>query len=185
MMKAILSDALESACGREPSRKTLNTSLIMIKDKDVMDMIGVFYMMVDFFSIEKQTTMVPDIDRKLDIHELVDLIKSRNDAYAPVTVEICAAMNHLLYNHKVKDKLPDSCRGRKWFAVGYSFTARGSERDESDEWENEAMSIYKKMVKDSDELKASLKPSLATRVGVHLGHGFNRLLEPRPKGSSH
>ena len=177
-LRGVLSGALKRACGEVPSGKTLDTWLIMIKDREVMKMIGVFYMMVEFFFREKQEDMVPNIDRKLDIHELMDLIKSRNDAYAFVTTNICAATNHLMSGDYHHDRLPGMFRGRKWFAVGYDFKNRGSKRDENCEWENEAMSMYKQMVKDSDILKASPKPSLGTRVGKRLTRGFDHLPGP-------
>ena len=147
----------------------------MLKDKNVMNMIGVFHMMVEFFFREKQEDMVPEIDRKLDIDELMDLIKSRNDAYARVTINICAATNQLMNWEHQHDRLPGTFRGRRWFAVGYEFRNRGSKRDENSEWENEAMSIYKQMVKDLDILEASPKPSLGIRVGKRLTRGFDHL----------
>lgn len=197
MLRGALIEALKNACGKEPSQKTLNTSLIMIKDQETMDMIGIYYMIMEFFYLDKQVDlgpeffflneqvstgpMGPDIDRKLDIHELVDLIKSRNDAYCPVTTEFCAAMFRVLNSSHYRYRLPVSCQGRRWFAVGLAFSVRDFERDKEDEWENEAISIYKKMVKDSDELKASQNQPPETRVGKRLAHGFDHLLGSKVK----
>lgn len=199
MLRDALSEALKKACGKEPSHKILITSLIMIKDQKVMDMIGIFYMMMEWFFLDKQVDlgsefffiskavnveqvdMGPDVDRKLEIHEFLDLIKTCNRAYSPVTTELCKAMYRVLNDSHYVYRLPVSCRGRRWFAVGYLFSLRGYKRNKEEEWENEALSIYKKMVKDSDELKASQKPPLGMGVGQRLTHGFEHLLGSKIK----
>ena len=197
MLRGVLSEALKKACGKEPSQKILNTSLIMIQDRQVMDMIGVFYMIMEFFFLDKkvdlgsefflldkQENIWPDLfflDRKLDDHELVDLIKSRNTAYSLVTTEVCKAMYEVLNSSHYLYRLPVSCRGRRWFAVGYEFRLRGFKRDKEREWENEAISIYRQMVRDSDKLKASKKPSLEMGIGQRLTHGFEHLLGSRSR----
>ena len=175
MIHHIVSEALERYCDEKPSQQSLDTAITTIQDKEVMEMIGVFYMMYYFFFPYPNLIKEQGITWKLKIDDLVNLIKNRNnDSYANLTSGICNAMNELLDGCSPGDakRLPDSCQVRKWSTIGRAWEGRKCERDVHSVGENEALMIYHKMVEDADDIP---KPSLGMRVGKKLTHPFDRL----------
>ena len=72
-------------------------------------------------------------------------------------------------------RLPDKYGGRRWFGVGYAFRVRGFRRDGKCEGENEAVGIYRGMVRELDGLNARPRTSLGMRVGKRLAGGFEQV----------
>ena len=148
-LQEALDDLLESDCPElKPEARAIWT--IMLEDGKTLDMLGVYYSMNLSFEYQEE---IYRSERALGSQKFVEIIRRRNPAYDKLTFKICTAMYHLSGHPSYEGRYPNSCRGEKWRAIGAAVNRRGYCWDHTNEDEEEAISIYRQMVKE-----AGLKP---------------------------
>ena len=143
MVDEIQDRALKRDCPNViPEARAIST--IMLEDGKTLDMLGAYYNMNRSFELEEK---IGRYERELGPTKLVEVIKKRNPGgYDNLAFQICTAMYMLSYHLSYQKKYPDSCRGKKWRAVGQAVSERGWFWDYNNEDEKEAVSIYRQMV---------------------------------------
>lgn len=137
--------------GIESSHETVDVLVMLVEDKNVMDLLCVRYLVDKFYLADDFMTASECIDRELNPHEVVDIIKSRNILYTKVTKEICEAAYYVFQGSSVFDQ-NDRSQTRKW--VMYGPVLDPKYKADQGIWD-EMIVIYNEMVKEADALKAA------------------------------
>ena len=152
------SEALQREC-TEPTQDALDIMLIMIKDKETLDMIGVYYTMGKSFQMRGKSVCNA---QQVELEEFANLIKNRDLKYARSTVSIVTAMWGTAASPLYGARYPSSCQGKKWMDVQNNFRKRGFKRNEQSADENEALYIHNTIMKQADELRKGQAQSSLT-----------------------
>lgn len=139
--------------GIESSHETVDVLVMLVEDKDVMDMLCVRCLVDEVYLANGLATASKGIDRRLTPQEVVDIIKSRNTLYTNVTKEICEAAYYAFKASSVIDQ-DDRSQARKW-VESCPILIRVLPHKEDQEILDEMVAIYNEMVKEADALKAA------------------------------